>query len=255
MDRQAMSDGNGTSDAKLEQWLSQVFPVVVRALKLPRPMEKVADRALEAVSISTALRWLEMLGIGKPDEIRLLAQSTPNAAAKLSSPEGQQAIRSWEANHRVVPVLWTLEGAVKTIRTFWRARGHPRRAVVRALAAMSASQVVPDAVEFREDVAATIGGSESSAVCLIEDYAATAVADEVEKIEGIDRLISRSLSFGPWVRSLWVCLKLRVQGMKRSAETDLKSGHPLWRLGLILREVAGRAGKIPSTGKDSESAM
>ena len=255
MDKQAMSGGDGASDAELNQWLAEVCPVVTRALKLPKPMEKAARRAPKTVPVGTALRWLEMLGIGKPDEIRLMPRNTPDAAAKLSSPEGQQAIRSWEANHRVVPVLGALERAVKTIRTFWRAGGHPRRAVVRALAAMSASQVVPDAVEFREDVAATIGGSESSAICLIEDYAATAVADEVEKIESIDRLISRSLSFGPWVRSLWVCLKLKAQGMKRSAETDLKSGHPLWRLGLILREVAGRAGKIPSTGKDSESAM
>ena len=243
MDRETMSGGNGASDAELKQWLAEVCPVVVKALKLPRRMEKAANQALEAASVGTALRWVEMLEIGRADKIRLMAQSVPDAAAKLSSPKGQQAIQNWEATHRVVPVLRALKRAVKTIRAFWRAGGHPRRAVLRALAAMSASQVVPNAVEFREELAATIGGRESSAVCLIEGYAATAVANEVDKIESIDRLISRSLPFGPWVRSFWLCLKLRVQRLKRSLEMTPDWGHPLWRLSLILREVAGRTGK------------
>jgi len=69
------------------------------------------------------------------------------------------------------------------------------------------------------------------------------VADEAGKIENIDRLISRSLPFGPWVRSFWICLKLRFQRIKRSLEFDPELGHPLWRLSLILREVAGTRGK------------
>lgn len=243
MDREAMSNSSGATNAELKQWLCEICPVVTRALKLPKPMEKAAERALETVSVGTALRWLEMLGIDRADKIRLMAQSTPDAAAKLSSPAGQQAIRNWEVTHRVAPVLSALKRSVKTILAFWRAGGHPRRAVIRALAAMSASQVVPDAAEFREDVAATIGGSESSAVCLIEDYVATTVTNEVEKIESIDRLISRRLPFGPWVRSLWVCLKLKVQGIKQESEMGAESNHPLWRLSLILREAAGRTGK------------
>ena len=242
MDRQTMSGDNRASDAELKQWLGEVCPVVAKALKLPRPMEKAASQALETVSVGTALRWVEMLGIGRADKIRLIARSVPDAAAKLNGPEGQQAIGSWEATHRAVPVLWVLKGAVKTIRTFWRARGHPRRAVIRALAAVSASQVVPDAVEFREELAATIG-CKSSAVCLIEDYTAIAVANESEKIDSIDKLISRHLHFGPYIRSFWFCLKLRGQGMKRSLEMDPDWGHPLWRLSLILREIAGIKGK------------
>jgi hypothetical protein len=238
-----MSTGNGATDAELKQWLGEVCPVVARALKLPQPMEKAANQVLETVSVGTTLRWVEMLGIGRADKIRLMAQNAPDAVAKLSSPEGQQAVRSWEATHRVIPVLRALKGTVKTIRAFWRAGGYPRRAVIRALAAISASQVVPDAVGFREELSGVIGRCQSDTVRLIEGYAVTAVADEVEKIESIDRVISRSLPFGPWVRSLWVCLKLRVQGIKRSSETDPEWGHPLWRLSLTLREVAGRKGK------------
>ena len=243
MDRGTMSSDNGASDAELKQWLGEVCPVVARALKLPRPMEKAASQALETVSVGTALRWVEMLGIGRADKIRLIARSVPDAAAKLSGPEGQQAIGSWEATHRAVPVLWVLKGAVKTIRAFWKAGGHPRRAVIRALAAMSASQLVPDAVAFREELAAAIGGRDSSAVCLIEDYAAITVANKVEKIESIDKLISRRLPFGPWARSFWLCLKLKAQGIRRSLEIAPDWGHPLWRLSLILREIAGIKGK------------
>ena len=243
MDRETMSTGNGASDAELKQWLVEVCPVVVRALKLPRPMGRAASQALETVSVGTVLRWVEMLEIGRADKIRLMAQSVPDAAAKLSSREGQQAIGSWEATHRAVPVLWVLKGMVKTIRAFWRAGGHPRRAVIRALAAVSASQVVPDAVEFREELAVAIGSRERSAVRLIEDYAAITVANESEKIESIDKLISRSLPFGPWAWSFWLCLKLKAQGIKRSLEMAPDWGHPLWRLSLILREVAVRKGK------------
>ena len=243
MDRQTMSGGDGASDAELEQWLSEVFPVAARALKLPRPMEKAAKRAPKIVPVGTALRWVEMLRIGRADEIRLMAQNTPDAAAKLSTPEGQQAIRKWEASHRVVPVLRALERAAETMLAFWRAGGHPRRAVIRALATLGTSHLVSDATGIREELAVVIGSCQSNTVRLIEDYTATAVADEVEKIESIDRLISRSLPFGPWVRSFWICLKLRVQRIKRSLEMDPESGHPLWRLSLILREVAGIKGK------------
>lgn len=237
-----MSGSNGASDAELKQWLGEVCPVVARALKLPKPMGKAADQALEAVSVGTALRWVEMLRIGRADKIRLMAQSVPDAAAKLSTPEGQQVIQNWEATHRVVPVLRALEQAVKAILTFWTAGGRPRRAVIRALAALGVSPIVPDSAGFREQLAGVMGGCESDAVRLIENYTATAAANEVNKTESADRLISCSLTFGPWVRSLWVCLKLRVHGMKRRAETDLESGHPLWRLSLILREVARRTG-------------
>ena len=243
MDREVMNNSSRATDAELKQWLCEICPVVTRALKLPKTMEKVVDRALETVSVNTALRWVEMLGIGRADKIRLMSQSVPDAAAKLSSPEGQQTIRDWEGSYRVVPVLSALKRAVKTILAFWRVGGHPRRAVIRALAAVSASQVVPDAEAFREEAAATIGASESSAVCLIEDYAAMAVADEPEKIASIDRLISRNLHFGPWVRSLWVCLKLKAHGIRQKSEAGAESSHPLWRLSLILREVAGRTGK------------
>lgn len=243
MDRQTMSSGDRASDVELEQWLSQVFPVVARALKLPRPMEKAARRAPKTVLVGTALRWVEMLRVGKPDEIRLIARNTPDAAAKLSTPEGQQAIRKWEASYRVVPVLRVLERAAATMLAFWRVGGYPRRAVIRALAALSASQLVSDATGIREELASVIGSCQSDTIRLIEGYAATAVADEVEKIESVDKLISRSLPFGPWVRSFWICLKLRVKGIKRGPEMDPESGHPLWRLSLILREVAGIKGK------------
>ncbi|MFC1909959.1 hypothetical protein ACFLXC_01540 [Chloroflexota bacterium] len=256
MDRDTMSGVSGASDAELKKWLGEVCPVVVRALKLPQPLEKTADRALETVSVGTALRWVEMLGIEGKDKIRFMAQSVPDAAAKLSSQEGQRAIRSWEATHRVIPVLSSLERAVKTLLAFWRTGGHPRRGVIRTLAAVSASQVVPGAAEFREEVAAAIGGSESSAVCLIADYAANAMTNEVEKIEGIDSLISRKPLIGPWVRSLWVCLKLKAPGIKQESNTGDESSHPLWRLSLILREAAGRKGKENLGNiKDSELVM
>lgn len=241
MDRKTMC-GNGASDAELKRWLGEVCLVVTRALRLPRPMEKAADRALEVVSVGTALRWVEMLEIGRADKIRLMAQSVPDAAAKLSTPEGQQAIRSWEARHRVVPVLRVLEEAVKAILGFWRAGGRPRRAVVRALAAMAVSQVVSDAAGFRKELASVIG-TRSDTPRLIEGYTATAVANEGEKVESIDRLISHSVTFGAWVRSLWLCLRLRIQETKRTMIRDLESGHSLWRLSLILREVARRTGK------------
>lgn len=243
MGRQTMGTGNRASDAELEQWLEEVFPVVARALKLPRPLEKAARRAPKTVPAGNAVRWLEMLGVGQPDDIRLMVRNTPDAAAKLSTPEGQQAIRRWEARHRVVPVVIALERAVESMLAFWRAGGHPRRAVIRAFATLSVSQVVPSAAGFREQLAAAIGSCQSDTVCLVEGYAATAVADEAGKIENIDRLISRSLPFGPWVRSFWICLKLRFQRIKRSLEFDPELGHPLWRLSLILREVAGTRGK------------
>jgi len=253
MDRETISGGNGASDAELKQWLVEVCPVVTRALRLPRPMEKAADRALEAVSVGTALRWVEMLRIGRADKIRFMAQSVPDAAAKLSTPEGQQAIKAWETSHRVVPVLRTLERAVQTILAFWKAGGRPRRAVIRALAALGVSHLVSDATEFREELADVIS-TQSDAGRLIEGYATTAVANKVEKMKDIDRLISRSVPFGPWVRSLWVCLKLKAQATKRSLETDPEWGHPLWRLSMILREVAERTGRC-STGEDSKSVM
>lgn len=243
MDRQAMSTGNGASDAELEQWLSEVFPVAVGALKLPRPLEKAVRQAPKTVPVGTTLRWLEMLGIGKPDDIRLMAQNTPDAAARLSTPEGQQAIRKWEANHRVVPVLGALKRAAEAILAFWRVGGHPRRAVIRTLAALGASQVVSGATGLRDELTGAIGSCQGDTVRLIEGYAATAVADEVEKIERADKLISRHLRFGPYVRSFWLCLKLMMQGIKRSPEMDPEWGHPLWRLSMVLREVAGIKGK------------
>jgi|GEM_PF-3923077 len=253
MDRETMSGGNGASDAELKQWLVEVCPVVTKALKLPKPMGKAADRALEAVSVGTTLRWVEMLRIGRADKIRFMAQSVPDAAAKLSSAEGQQAIKAWETTHRVVPVLRTLEQAVQTILAFWKAGGCPRRAVIRALAALGVSHLVSDAAEFREELADVIG-TQGDAVRLIEGYATTAVADKVEKIDDIDRLISRSVPFGRWVRSLWVCLKLKAQATKRSLETDPEWGHPLWRLGMTLRELAGTTGRR-GAGEDSDSGM
>jgi len=255
MDKETMSGGNGASDAELKQWLGGICPVVTGVLKLPRPVGKAAHQALEIISVGTALRWVEMLGIGKADEVRLMAQSVPDAVAKLSSREGQQAIRSWETAHGVVPVLRALKGTVKTILAFWKAGGRPRRAVIRALATMSASQVVPDAVKFREGLAATIGVRNSSSAYLIEGYAASVVTNEVEKIESIDRTISRSVPFGPWVRSFWICLKLRLQGIKRKSEMGAELSHPLWRLSLILREIAGTKGKETKDSRDSESVF
>jgi hypothetical protein len=242
MDRQTMSGVDGVSDARLKHWLGEVFPVLARGAGLPRSMEKAGNQAVEVVPTGIALRWFEMLGIGKPDEIRLMARNIPDAAAKLATPEGQQAIRDWEASRRVVPVLRALEQAVKTVLAFWRAGGYPRRAVIRALAAPGVSQLVSDATWFREELADVIG-TESDAGRLIDVYATTAVANKVERIDDIDRLISRSVPFGPWVRSFWVCLKLKVQATRRSLETDPEWGHPLWRLSMILREVAGRTGK------------
>jgi len=255
MNKETMSGGNGATDAELKQWLGEVCPVVTGVLKLPRPMGKAAHQALEIISVGTALRWVDMLGIGKADEIRLMAQSVPDAAAKLSSQEGQQAIRSWETTHRVVPVLRALKGMVKTILAFWKAGGRPRRAVIRALATMSASHVVPDVAGFREELAATIGVCNSSSACLIEGYAASVVTNEVEKIESIDRLVSHTLPFGPWVRSFWICLKLKVQGLKRKSEMGTELSHSLWRLSLILREIAGTKGKETKDSRDSESVF
>lgn len=237
-----MDTGNGASDAELRHWLGEVFPVLARGAGLPRTIEKAANRAVEMVPVGIALRWVEMLGIGKPDEIRLMAQNTPDAAAKLGTLEGQQAIRRCEATKRVAPVLRALERAVKMVGAFWRAGGHPRRAAIRTLAVLSVSQVVPNAEAFREELAATIGVCQSSAVCLIEKYAGIAVANEGQKVENIDRLISRSPIFGSWVRSFWLCLRLRIQGTK-TIVTDFELGHPLWRLSLILRGIAGRKGK------------
>jgi hypothetical protein len=115
--------------------------------------------------------------------------------------------------------------------------------VIRTLAALAVSQVVPGAARFREELAAAMGSCQSNAACLIDGYAAIAAADKVEMVERIDRVVSRSFPFGPWVRSLWLCLKLRVQGIRRSPGVDTEAGHPLWGLGLILREVAERKGK------------
>jgi hypothetical protein len=238
-----MTIGNIARDAELKQWLGEVCPVIVKALKLPRNMERAASQALGTVSVGTALRWVDMLGAGKADDIRTVAQSFRDAAARLSSTEGQQAVQDWEANHRVVPVLRALQGAVKAILAFWRAGGRPSRAMIRALAAVSVSQVALDGVEFREEAAPTIGGRESSAVCLIDDYTAAALASEMQKMESLDRLISRSLTFGPWVRSFWLCLKLKAQGIRQKSEMDPEWGHPLWRLSLTLREIAGGTGK------------
>lgn len=242
MDRETTSGGHGASDAELKQWLGELCPIVVRVLKLPRPMEKAADRALEAVSVGIALRWVEMLGIGRAAKIRLMAQNVPDAAAKLSSPQGQRALRSWEANHRVRPVLRALEQAVNRILAFWRLGGHPRRAVIRALAALSVSQLISDAARFREQLA-DVMGTESDAGHLVEGYAAITVDNKPEKTESIDGLISGSVPFGQWVRSLWVCLRLRSQKTRRIPATDFESCHPLWRLSLILREVAAIKGK------------
>jgi len=231
-----MSGGNGASDAELKQWLCDICPVVTRALKLPEPMERAADRALEVIPVATALRWVEMLRLGRGNEVRLIARGTPDAVAKLSSPEGQQAIKSWEATHRVTPVLSALERSVKTIRASWRAGEHPGRAVIRTLAALSVSQMTSDAAGFRDEMAGIIG-AQGDVPCLIQGYAATVVANEDEKVENIDRLICRSLPFGLWVRSFWLCLKLKMQGMKSSSVVT-SWDHPLWRLSQILREIA-----------------
>jgi len=249
-----MSGGKVMSDTELKQWLGEVFPVVARAVNLPRPAERAANQGLEAIPAGTALRWVEMLRIGRPDEIRLMAQNVPDAAEKLRTPEGRQAIRNWEADHGVVPVLRALEQAVKTVLAFWRTSGQPRRAVIRALAALGVSPVVPQAAAYRGELADVIG-TQSETVSLIDGYAAAAVADESEKIENVDRLISRNLPLGAWVRSLWVFLKLKVQASKRNSEMGVELGHPLWRLSLILREVAGRGERKSETGKDSESDM
>jgi len=243
MDRETMSGGNGAGDAELKQWLGEICPVVTRTLKLPKPMERAADQALRVISLDTALRWLEMLRIGKVDKIRFTAQSVPDAAARLNTPEGQQAIRSWEASHRVVPVLRALKQAVKTILAFWRAGGHPRRTVIQAMAAIGVSQLVPDTTGFREELAHVIG-TESDAGRLIEGYATTVVANKAGKADDIDRLISHSIPFGSWVRSFWVCVKLRMLTTKQRLGTDLELGHPLWRLSLVLRDIAGRKGKV-----------
>jgi hypothetical protein len=245
MDR-GMVAGNGASDAELRQWLSEVFPVVARGAGLPRSMEKAASQAAEVVPVGTALRWVEMLGVGKSAEVRIMAQNTPDAAATLATPDGEQAIRGCEATQRVALVLRALQRVVKMVLAFWRAGGQPSRAAVRGLAVLGVSEVVPDAEAFREELAATMGVCQSSAVRLIESYGAMVVANEGEKVENIDRLISRSLTFGPWVRSFWLCLRLRIQETKRIMATGFDSGQPLWRLSLILREIAGRKGKAAS---------
>ena len=254
MDRKTMC-GRGASDVELRQWLCEICPVVTRTLRLPRPLEKAVDGALGVISVDTALGWVEMLGLGKAHEIRLMAQSIPDAAAKLSSPEGQEALRSWEASHGVGPVLRTLEQAVKTIVAFWKAGGHPRRAVIRALSSLGVSPVVPHAGEFREALAAVMGSGRGETVSLIEEYVAITVTNKVDKLESIDGLISRSVPFGAWVRSLWLRLRLKVQWIKGGMEVIPDSGHPLWRLSLILREMAGSTDRKAPDSKDSESIV
>jgi len=233
----------GVSDVELRQWLSAVFPVVARGAGLPRSMEKVASQAANVVPVGTALRWVDMLGVGKSAEIRLMAQNIPDAAATLAAPEGQQAIKDCKVTQRVALVLRTLQRVVKTVLAFWRAGGQPSRPAVRGLAVLGVSEIVPDAEAFREELATAMGVCQSSAARLIEDYGALVVANGGAKIESIDRLISRSPTFGAWVRSFWLCLRLRIQETKGVVATDFDSGQPLWRLSLILREIAVGKGK------------
>jgi len=229
---------NGASDAEIRQWLVEVCPMVARALELPRPMQKAADQFFKVVPVDTALRWVEMLGMGKADDIRLTVENTPNAATILDSQEGLQAIRDWETTNRVVPVLKALGEAADTVPISWSKAGSRPRPIIRSLAAIGVSHLVPGSEGFREELAAISGGSSNDTAALIESFASAAVVDDTDKITRIDRLISGRFPFGSWVRSLWVQLKLKLKAARRGLPDDLKS-HPLWRLSLTLREIAG----------------
>ena len=228
---------NGASDAELRQWLVEVCPVVARALELPKPMQRAADQFFKVVPVDTALRWVEMLGMGKADGIRLTAKNTPHAATSLNSRQGLQATRDWEAANEVVPVLKALGEAADTLPISWSKTDSPRRPVIRSLAAIGISHLVPESEGFKKELVEIIGSSSGDTTGLIGRYASAAAANDTDRIASIDKLVSGHVPFGPWVRSLWIRLRLRYRSVRRSLADDLKS-HPFWRLSLTLREVA-----------------
>lgn len=238
-----MDEERAAGDAELKEWLKTLFPVLVASLNLPRSMEAAARRGLELLPMGVTLRWADMLGLGRSDHIRRLPQRAPDAAASLASSEGQRAVGEWEATHQVTPVMRSLEGAAKAVRSLGRRGGRPQRAVLRALAALSLSQIAAGGQELRARVVSAIGAPGDSAATLLHGYTEIVMVDQRVKIQAIDRVLSSSPIFGPWLRSLWLCLKLRRRGKRQGQHRDCPPEHALWSLSLILREIAGVRGQ------------
>lgn len=122
-----------------------------------------------------------------------MAQRCPEATLQLSSPQGEEAIRRWEAEHGLVPVLVALERAAKTVKASWEAGVPPRRAVVRALAVLGISPAVPGADDLRKGVTEALGEQRADTALLVDHYAGAVVAEREEAIERVDGRPCQSL--------------------------------------------------------------
>jgi len=186
------------NDAVLKRWLDGAFPVLGDSLGLPQGTVSAARSALQATPIDDLMRWTEELGLDSSERIRRLVEDVPDAAQKLDSPEGRKALLRWQQAHGATPVLEALRMAVEEVVAHWRNGGVPRPAVVRLLAALAVSPVIPGGDALRERLSQLLDSDCGDASNLIRKVARLAVTDEGGRLEQADELIKQKPVLARW---------------------------------------------------------
>lgn len=207
-----MQDEVAAKDAVLKRWLDGAFPVLGDSLGLSPQTVSAARSALQSTPVDDLMRWAEELGLGSSERIRRLVEDVPDAAQELDSTKGWKALMRWEQAHEAAPVLEALRLAVEEVVAHWRGGGAPIRAVVRLLAALAFSPVIPGGDALRERLSQLLDSDCGDAAGLISKVTRLAVADEGVRLEQADGLIQQEPVMAQWLESFMATLQAAALG-------------------------------------------
>ncbi len=176
-------------DAELREWFGGVFTTVSKGLGLPQWAEQMVEQGLRLVPPGTLLDLAEKLGLASAEEVRQLARSAPDLAARLAADEGQRAIGEWEARHDTVPFLRATKGAFSSIRSLSHSDDSADRAAMcRGVTAIVVGCLGEETRITRSQLADAMGSEESS-VSLMRKYRDLMANGDRESMERVNSTI------------------------------------------------------------------
>ena len=253
-----MQDDVALKDAVLKRWLDGAFPVLGNSLGLPPRTVSAARSALQATPVDDLMRWTEELGLDSGERIRRLVEDVPDAAQKLDSTEGRKSLLRWEQAHEAAPVLEALRLAVEEVVALWRGGGVPRSAVIRLLAALAVSPVIPGGDAFKVRLAQVLGTDCSDAASLIREVARLAVVGERVVLEQADEFIQQEPVLARWLQDFLVALEAAVLERRPGGATrgfPLESGLVDILADLLRAALAWEAEHGLPTGQEQSHAQ
>lgn len=188
-------------DKILEVWLKETFLAEAKALGSPHWLEDLINQAFKQIPVNVLLEQAENLGLVKADDVRRMAQSAPGLPAKLCTDEGREVVKSWGAQHQVLPILRSLRQATKELHSFWQIEGHCNEAVLRGVGFIAMGSVVLDGEGIRTQLREVLSTSGSIAGFLRE-YCGLVTSGSENDIENIDRIVLDHPVLGRYIQDL-----------------------------------------------------